>query len=198
MCTKRPLAGWAYFFFDGRNANKGLRLYENFLRSLLSQLCSRCYGVPGIVEAMYRSHGRGRETPSVQSLEDILRQLIEAFDDIYIMIDSLDECGDKPELLKWIQTVASWTSAKCHVLATTRPEPDITSRLKRITNILIISLKGVALEKDISMYLDDQLSSIDQWSEEIKHLVQTTLRSGAGEMQANLVHSPASLKLNLS
>lgn len=191
LCTN-PLSGWAYFFFDSRNTNlKGLVLYENFLRSILSQFCSRCDGVPGAVKAMYQSHGKGRETPSVQALEETLRHVIGAFDDVYIIIDSLDECGDKSRLLRWIEIVASWNSEKCHLLATTRPEPDIKSLLMRITNICSISLQGVALEKDIDLYLDERLSFITHWSEEIKKLVKSTLGSGAGEMQVDLIHSSA-------
>lgn len=158
LCTT-PLSGWAYFFFDSRNTNlEGLVLYENFLRSILSQLCSRCDGVPGIVEALYRSHGKGRETPSVKALEETLQHLIGAFNYAYIVIDSLDECGDKTDLLRWIQTAASWNLTKLHILATTRPEPDIQILLKRISDIRIIILQGAALEKDIIMYLGGRLS----------------------------------------
>lgn len=181
LCTS-PLSGRAYFFFESRNPNfEGLVSYENFLRSILSQLCSRLDGVPEAVQAMYRSHGKGRESPSVQALEGTLRQVIGAFDDVYIVIDSLDECGDKPQLLKWIKTVASWNSANCHLLATTRAEPDIENLLTYIAGLLNITLQGAALEQDIGMYLEERLSFITSWSEEIKNLVKAGLVSGAGE-----------------
>ncbi|KZP14309.1 ankyrin [Athelia psychrophila] len=131
---------------------------------------------------MYQSHGNGREQPSVRALEEALRAVLAAFDDVYIVIDSLDECGEQIELLKWIQTLAGWNLARWHLLVTSRPEPDIKSRLELIYNILIVRLQGSALDKDISDYLVERLSRIIRWTEPIRALINTTLLGGADGM----------------
>lgn len=131
---------------------------------------------------MYQSHGKGRETPSIQALEETLRQVMVAFDDVYIMVNSLDECGDRIELLQWIQTVARSNSEKWHILVTSRSEPDITSYLELIDNIYRIRLHGSVLDIDISIFLDHRLSLISHWSEEIRNMVKRTLMSGADGM----------------
>lgn len=181
-CKTRLLSGWAYFFFDSRNANKGLQLYENFLRSVLSQLCSRCGGIPEAVKAMYQSYGSGKEQPSVKALEEALRQVVKAFDDVYVMVDSLDESGDRIKLLEWIETVAKWNSAQWHLLTTSRSEPDITSHLERIRNTRKVYLQGTVLDNDISIFVDKQLSPIIRWSEPIRALIKTTLVDRADGM----------------
>ncbi|KZP08569.1 hypothetical protein FIBSPDRAFT_660462, partial [Athelia psychrophila] len=98
------------------------------------------------------------------------------------MVDSLDESGDRIKLLKWIETLAGWNSARWHLLTTSRLEPDITSRLERIHNIHIVYLHGTALDKDISTFLDAQLSLISRWSAPIRVLIKTTLVRGADGM----------------
>lgn len=107
--------------------------------------------------------------------------MIGAFDNIYIVVDSMDECGDKFDLLQRIQTVTSWTSTKCHILATTRPEHDITNRLELFRNIHTINLQGSSLAIDIINYLDGRLTLISSWTELTRILVRTILLEGADE-----------------
>lgn len=179
-CTK-GISGWAFFFFDSRNANKGLLLYENFLRSILSQLCSRCGGTPADVKILYYAHGKGREQPSVKALEETLRKVLLAFDDVYIIIDSLDESGDRAEVLQWIENVAKWNSARWHILTTSRPEHDITSALELIPNAHTIRLQGSELDRDIITYVNARLSR-SHWSNQIQALIEAKVVGGANGM----------------
>lgn len=73
------------------------------------------------------------------------------------------------------------------------PDPDITSRLKRILNIGSIYLQGAPLERDFGIFLDVQLFSINPWSEEMKNMVKTTLVSGADGMQVDLLNASVSI-----
>lgn len=132
--------------------------------------------------AAYKLHGEGQEQPSAKALEAILQQILAAFVDVYIMIDSLDESGDRTKVLKWIETLAKWSSAKWHLLVTSRPEPEITMRLDGISNLQCVFLKGAEVDKDIGIYLDEELSLIDYWSESTRALIKSTLIEGAGGM----------------
>lgn len=139
---------------------------------------------------MYRSHANGREQPSVKALEEVLQQVVEAFDDVYIMVDSLDESGDRTKLLQWIENMARWNSARWHLLVTSRLEPDITSRIECIPNVQKVHLQGTGLDNDIIIFLDGRLSLMHSWSEAIRMMVKKTLVSGADSMQVNLIESP--------
>lgn len=132
---------------------------------------------------MYQAHGKGKEQPSAKALEETLQQVLEAFDNVYVMIDSLDESGDRTKLVEWIETVARWTSARWHLLTTSRLEPDITSHLECIPNTRIVHLRGKVLNNDISNFVDKQFSPItSRWSEPIRALIKTTLVEGADGM----------------
>lgn len=194
MCNTKASSSCAYFFFDSRNADKGLLLYENLLRSLLSQLSYRYGKIPGAVKDAYEAHSNGREQPSIKSLEHTLRLVIEGFNDVYIMIDSLDECGDRTELLRWIKAMASGNSQGLHILITSRPEPYITSRLELISSIQYVHIQGLALDQDIVIYLDERLSVINRWGEKTRALIKDTLTGGADGMYVATEH-PAQKQL---
>ena len=182
LCEVHPLSGYAYFFFDSRDSDKGLRLFENMIRSLISQLASRCGGIPFGLKKLYNTHRDGRDEPSLELLQQTLQGMIEGFDHVYIMIDSLDECGERPELLRWIKTMASWDSTQLHLLFTSRPEPDIMAHLNFVSRLRDIRLQGSVLERDIGKYLDEQLALVDGWSDHTRALVKAKLMGGADGM----------------
>lgn len=180
LCELDSLSGYVYFFFDNRNADQGLVLFENFLRSVLSQLSYRCGGIPAALEKMYHANGDGRSQPSLEALKQTLKLVIEGFDHVYIMVDSLDECGERTELLRWIQMATSWDSDKLHLLFTSRPEPDILSRLGSVARVFPIKMDGRS-HADIVLYLDEQLHFI-KWDEKTKALVKRVLSERAEGM----------------
>lgn len=131
---------------------------------------------------MYQAHGKGKERLSVKALEETLQQVLEAFDDVYIMVDSLDESEDRMKLVNWIETLSKWNSARWHLLTTSRSEPDIKSHLEHIPNLRKVYLRGKVLDKDISIFVDKQLSPIVRWGKPIRALIKTTLLEGADGM----------------
>ena len=154
------------------------------MRSLLSQAAYRRDGIPGVLWDLYKLHGSGRERPSLKSLRDTLQRVIDEYDDFYIMIDSLDECGDRFELLNWIQSFASSNMDRVHLLFTSRLEPEITSRLSSVTRIKPVKIQGLAVCRDISDFVDKRLLSIKTWNKVIKELVKSTLVDRADGMCA--------------
>lgn len=135
-----PLSAWAYFYFDSRSAEKGLSLYQNFVRSILAQLAYRCNGIPTPLQELYRKHGDGREQPSLAALHETLQRIMEGFNQVHIVVDSLDECGDRPELLRHLTTAKVWESPNLHLLLISRPEPNIQTRLERIPHFKSVTI----------------------------------------------------------
>lgn len=189
MCKAQdPLSDYAYFFFDSRNADNSLLLFEKLLRSLLSQLSFRCGGVLAALKESYDTHGDGHEQPSAKSIHGTLQRVMEGFDHVYIMIDALDECADRVKLLQWIETMAKWKSDRLHLLLTSRLEPDITRSLESLTRP--VRFEASALKRDIGVFLEAQFSSIPDWNDDTRALVKTTLIEDADGMYV-AVASPA-------
>lgn len=187
-CKYSSTNGYVYFFFDSRNADSGLRTFDNFLRSALSQLSARCGGTPTSLKEIYQAHGSGRDKPSTKALQAQLQVVMEGFDHIYIMLDALDECGERLELLQWIHTIASLNLAGLHLLLTSRMEPEIKGRLVQVPKILPIQFSRDVVNQDINAYLEERISHIDRWNEETRALVKTTLAAGAGGMYVTNQH----------
>lgn len=64
--------------------------------------------------------------------------MIQEYDHFYIVIDSLDECGDRLELLAWIRSMASWKSNWLHLLLTSRLETDIMDNLNTVSGLAYV------------------------------------------------------------
>ncbi|KAF7977922.1 hypothetical protein HWV62_1979 [Athelia sp. TMB] len=162
-----------------KNSDPGLLRVDNFLRSLLSQLAYRSGGIPSALKDMYRAHGNGREKPSVECLCQTVQLVIAGFDHVYIMIDSLDECGERDKLLQWIKHMASQTDQKLHLLFTSRPEPAIVENLGLIRRLQTISMKTTLIDSDILRYVNTKLSSNNSWNEETRGLIRSALAGRA-------------------
>ncbi|KZP26164.1 hypothetical protein FIBSPDRAFT_949634 [Athelia psychrophila] len=155
LCPPGSPSSYAYFFFDGRNSDDGLLHYENLMRSLLSQAAYRCGGIPTALSDVYRAHGNGREHPSLSCLRETLERVLQEYDHFYIVIDSLDECGDRLELLAWISSMASWKSNRLHLLLTSRPEADIMDNLSTVAGLSYVRWNEETLSIIETPLIDD-------------------------------------------
>ena len=126
------------------------------------------------------------QQPSTESLQNTLLLILDGFHHTYIVVDALDECTERSNLLKWINEIARWKGGKLHLLATSRQERDIEKGFESLAPILI-SLEGTSVDLDIEAYLDQMLRD-DQnqmewsWDEEICAQVKTSLSQGAQGM----------------
>src|SRR6202035_5272350 len=112
-CETNQSSAFAYFFFDGKDGQKGSQTVESLIRSLIRQFSTAYGGVPAILTKLYHSCHDGSAQPSVKSLQVTLLLILEAFNDVYIVLDALDECAERTAVLKWIkQTTTSWRKGK--------------------------------------------------------------------------------------
>ena len=133
---------------------------------------------------LYQSCHNGRSQPSVESLQSILFTILEAFDDVYIVLDALDECTERKDLLKWIKQMTSWKRSKLHLLTTSRPEEDIAKNL-RLLDPDYVDIKQDLITRDIDKYIDyilDSEDAFDRWNDEIKATIKSKLLESAGGM----------------
>jgi hypothetical protein len=53
---------------------------------------------------------------------NVLRDLIHRLTDVYVVLDALDECVERHEVLRDIRDIVGWRTGKLHLLVTSRRE----------------------------------------------------------------------------
>ena len=183
-CETNPSNAYAYFFFDGRDGQKGLQLVDSLIRSLIAQFAAPYGAIPATLAKLYQSCHDGKSQPSVQSLQSVLLTILETFDDIYIVLDALDECTERKDLLEWIERMTSLKRSKLHLLVTSRPEEDIVKHLRSLDPDHV-DIKQDLVAHDIKMYIDcilDRKDYSEKWGDKTKTIIKNTLQKNAGGM----------------
>ncbi|KFY91992.1 hypothetical protein V498_05197 [Pseudogymnoascus sp. VKM F-4517 (FW-2822)] len=182
-CANDPGKVVAYFYFDFADADK--QKPELMVRSLISQLSEQCIRIPLALEALYSSCDKGNQQPSLDALMNVLQQILLEFPQSYLVLDALDECADRAELLSILEQIARWQLEEMRVLVTSRKERDIESSLEEIVNEeCIICLQHQVVDKDIQTYVRQRLSNdkgLKKWQEdvEIRQEIETALMEGS-------------------
>jgi hypothetical protein len=180
-CKLNPSTACAYFFFDGRDGQKELQSVGSLIRSLIRQFSASYEGLPAVLAELFRSCHNGGSQPTSKALQDVLIVILEAFGDVYIVLDALDECAERKDLLKWVTAMASWRKGKLHLLATSRPEEDIAKQLRSLAPYHV-RMEPDLVMSDVTRYIDSILQAEDRWNDEIKSIIKSTLLENAGGM----------------
>jgi len=176
----------AYFFFDFNDAQK--QNPELMLRSIICQLSNRCVKIPESLDSLYYSCNKGGQQPSQGSLEETMKQMIQEFPQVYIVLDALDECSDRTELTDILETIAGWHLDNLHFLVTSRRERDIESSLETFINQQnMINLETTLMNEDIQKYIQHRLRNdkkLQKWQKDpgVKQEIEHTLTKGAHGM----------------
>jgi NACHT domain len=183
-CETNPSSPFAYFFFDGRDGQKNLQQVDSLIRSLIRQFSATYGGVPTVLTKLYHSCHDGGSPPSVESLRATLLLILEAFDEVFIILDALDECAERKELLKWIKHMTSWRKGKLHLLGTSRPVEDIAKYLRSLDPNHVYMMEDL-ITYDIERYIDSILhedDAFEHWDSEVKATIKKKLLKNAGGM----------------
>ena len=137
-----------------------LQLHNKLIRTLISQLSDTRHG--GITEKLVDLYKRCGEVqqPSDEQLQNTLRDILDRFSQVYIMIDALDECSEREKTLNWVNKLVSDKNRKAanlHIVVTSRPETDINKIFAALDPHSIDV--GEANAKDIVEYLKIQMES---------------------------------------
>jgi Cdc6-like AAA superfamily ATPase len=147
-----------YFYFDFTDAGK--QTLDNAIRSLISQLYHKRKDTQKLLDSLFSSCDNGRSQPTCESLCKVFLQMINQTEEIYIILDALDECrtrkGPLSEgLLAWIQSLSDLKQRNVHLLVTSRPEHDIELVLRKLAEgeERIVPIQSDLIEKDIRRYV---------------------------------------------
>jgi hypothetical protein len=117
------------FYFDFNDSRK--QNAESMLRSLICQLSRKTTNIPSRLENVFLLH---EKQPSSDKLIRILHQLTESFAEVSIVLDALDECSQRSELMDILTTIGGWQLQKSHIIVTSRRERYIEDTLQIISS----------------------------------------------------------------
>lgn len=176
----------AYFYFDFNDSKK--QDPELMLRSLLCQLLQRSARVPRSLDVLFSSCGNGQRPPLLHALLEVTQQMILDCTHAYVVLDALDECTQRPDLMSLLETIVGWQLTSLHLLMTSRKERDIESCLETyMDEENTICLQSKLVDEDILLYVRQKLSndkSLVKWSKDtvIRQEIETALMRGARGM----------------
>ena len=142
------------------------------IRSLISQLSSQYGSTPYGLEALHSSCINGERQPTPSMLLATLHQMMESFEETFIILDALDECLDRQELLEDIEELNHWTDVNLHILSTSRREKDIEERIEPLAHCEgKIRIDSIHVNDDIRTYVHEKLQTdmkLKRWYKEPK------------------------------
>jgi hypothetical protein len=172
----------AYFYFDFNDIAK--QQYRSLVCSLITQFSTQCKTTPEALENLYSQSQNGQWQPSTHNLMVALEHILGCFHHTYIILDALDECVERTELLETITKIMDWKLDACHILATSRRERDIEDCLQSLVSCQI-NIQSELVAGDIQIYIQDRLqndSKLKKWPAKVQEEIEVTLMAGADGM----------------
>ncbi|KAK1624831.1 hypothetical protein BDP81DRAFT_483957 [Colletotrichum phormii] len=138
------------FYFDFSDGGK--QTSSQMLRGLVYQLYD--------IASRYTSHKRGADQPRSSDLSDCFLAMLEKYPPkVFILIDALDECTERKEILAWMRDFGSFPGlAHIKLLVTGRCEVEFQQQFPLVVgpdNCMSLHLESV--DADIRSYVDAQL-----------------------------------------
>lgn len=121
---------------------------------------------------------------TLETLYSILEKCLSFQTRNFIIIDALDECNDREELLKFVVDLSS-SSPKLNLLVTSRKEKDIQRELQHLPQLMLV---GENTSQDIEVFVKTSLDSMIKnknlkiRDESIREEIFESLCSGADGM----------------
>ena len=107
-----------------------------------------------------------------------------------VVLDALDECTQRQELMDVLETVAGWQLDNMHLLMTSRKERDIESSVESyVEEEDTVCLQRDVVDRDIQRYVQQRLSDdkkLAKWNKDaaVRQEIEDALMQGARGMYA--------------
>jgi hypothetical protein len=125
---------------------------EELIGSLIQQLLLGQPTIPKDVHDLYASHHRSNTQPDLSELSKLLHSSVEAFSNVYIIVDALDECDEggkrRSQLLSYLLSLDS----RVRLFFTSRPLGDVEDLLPSA-----VRFKIRAQDPDMHKYITAQI-----------------------------------------
>jgi hypothetical protein len=179
--TKR-LAYW-YFQFSDKDSQKVYNMMRSFIRQLSSLPL-----LPAIIQ-LWNNHKTAGSEPDIGELAKALNEVIGNIEgEVFIVMDALDECPrteDQPKmekfqperekLLRHINSLLDGGGRNVHILATSRPEPDIHDSLDNSATARDIE---ELMADDVRQFVQTEIAQdkrLSRWPNTVKSQIKEKL-----------------------
>ena len=166
----------AFYFFSFADTAKQTSM--SLMKSLIYQMLGHVKEVPGLLRGLYSSF-ENREPPKPDLLV-IMKALISEFQDVFIIVDALDESTERENSAKILGQIREWNMKGTHILVTSRDEPDLRQELKPLADKLVPA-QNPFVDLDIAWYVARRLQNdkkLLRWSGQ-REIIQDALVKGA-------------------
>jgi hypothetical protein len=155
--------GLAFVYFnykkqDTQNPSK-------ILSTIIKQLARQKRTLPTELKQFYGKYYRDAYLPSDEKLEAQLAELMKTFEQVYLVMDAMDELEDRKKFLPVITRLAQdfGSSINLKIFVTSRREKDIETHFNRC-NVPTIQIEAAKVDADIAAFVHDQL---ERWDENV-------------------------------
>ena len=182
ICKKDSQCQYIFYYFDFRDSKK--QEVAGLLRSVLVQLASRDLKTLKEVEKLYNQNDCGKQQPDKRSLLSILLSVLRSSLRTYLIIDALDECSQRREMLRILSDIYRQCSEEVNVLVTSRKERDIELVLDGLASNRI-GIQRTVVDADIRIHLKTCLvedEKLKRWPLAVKEEMEDALVRGAHGM----------------
>ena len=145
-----------YFYFDFNNVEK--QSARKAVRSLLFQFALQQHDRLHVLEQLHQKCGNGQQQPAEDVIRSLFRDAVAGIGNKYVVLDALDECTDREELLTFLHELINSKQQDLRVLATSRRERDTEDQLSSIA-IYNINIQSAIVDEDIRVYVRDRLAT---------------------------------------
>ena len=153
---------------------------DGLVRSLITQLVSQAGILPPSLRTLYAiQSGNGKRQPPTAALVHVLRDLITRLDDCFILIDALDECQNRWDVIDFLLDLLNDDVRSLHLLVASRREPEIQDVLS-VSCTLRFDLDNWFVDNDIQLFIRSRLRNsrrLGQWPEHTKAQIRETVGS---------------------
>ena len=179
----QPGTSLSFFYFDIKDKTK--QTFRNLLSSLVLGLVAKSKKYL-LMENLYQRHDQ-IHSPTDDELKDLFMDLLQGFNQAYVVIDALDECLEH-ELLPIFEMVKSILErlemSHCHLLVSSRREKRILDTLMEC-NPIDIYLSPDLVGGDIASYIHFSIrreQKFRRWDAATQHHIEEMLINGAHGM----------------
>ena len=171
----------AFYYFDSISGQVEKQTVSAMLSSLLAQVSATTEIEPEIRQ-LYERCGDGGRTPTVHEMTETLFAILRKGRRMYLILDALDECSERPLLLQVIEQILQ-LDGDIHLLLTSRNEYDIQTALH--SSVTVVSMEDKRVDPDIRIHVEQCLlkdPKLCKWDDKIKDEIVKELVSGAKGM----------------
>lgn len=163
-----PYKALVYFYFKLDDTTR--RTSDSMLRAIIKQLFEKTNRQSDALHSLYGQLKSQNSITKIQLLS-VFREIASTFDNVYVVLDALDECQDRNGLFDHLEKIGSWQDTNIHLLLTSRDERDITEAIEAVQlEQSWIKLTADVVKEDVRTYISTRLQTDRAFKRWSKHL----------------------------